>query len=50
MQGIFKGKRRYYKEIDMKGYLVLPGFNDSHMHFIHYAKSLLNVDLQHKKY
>ena len=23
--------------VDMDGRLVLPGFNDSHMHFIHFA-------------
>jgi hypothetical protein len=34
-----------YDEVDLKGQLVLPGFNDSHMHFIHFAKSMKNVNL-----
>lgn len=34
-----------YNEIDLKGLLVLPGFNDSHMHFIHFAKSMKSVNL-----
>ncbi|WP_353094999.1 amidohydrolase [Tissierella praeacuta] len=33
------------KEIDLEGRLVIPGLNDSHMHFIHLAKSLRSVDL-----
>lgn len=33
------------REVDMEGRLVLPGFNDSHMHFIHYAKSMRSVSL-----
>lgn len=34
-----------YNEVDLKGHLVLPGFNDSHMHFIHFAKSMRSVNL-----
>lgn len=34
-----------YEEIDLKAQLVLPGFNDSHMHFVHYAKSMNSVNL-----
>lgn len=34
-----------YNEVDLKGQLVLPGFNDSHMHFIHFAKSMKSVNL-----
>ena len=34
-----------FNEIDLGGNLVLPGFNDSHMHFIHYAESLRSVNL-----
>ncbi len=34
-----------YKEVDLEGHLVLPGFNDSHMHFVHYAKSMKSVNL-----
>ena len=34
-----------YKVVDLKGRLVIPGLNDSHMHFIHYAKSLRSVNL-----
>lgn len=33
------------REVDLGGCLVLPGFNDSHMHFLHYAKSLFSVNL-----
>ena len=32
--------------IDLKGKMVAPGFNDSHMHLINYGLSLNNVDLQ----
>ncbi|SHJ18273.1 amidohydrolase [Lutispora thermophila] len=38
-----------YKEIDLGGKLVLPGFNDSHMHFIHFAKSFKSVSLSGAK-
>lgn len=38
-------KDESYHEVDLKGHLVLPGFNDSHMHFLHFAKSLKNVNL-----
>ncbi len=34
-----------YSEFDLCGHLVLPGFNDSHMHFVHFAKSLSSVSL-----
>ena len=33
------------KEVDLEGVCVLPGLNDSHMHFIHFAKSLRSVNL-----
>lgn len=33
------------KEVDLCGRLVIPGFNDSHMHFVHFAKSLRSVNL-----
>lgn len=33
------------KEVDLEGRLILPGFNDSHMHFLHYAKNQRNVNL-----
>lgn len=33
------------REIDLEGRLTLPGFNDSHMHFLHFAKGLMSVDL-----
>ncbi|MEW8973077.1 MAG: amidohydrolase [Tissierellaceae bacterium] len=33
------------EEVDLNGQLVLPGLNDSHMHFIHFAKGLLSVNL-----
>lgn len=31
--------------VDLEDRLVIPGLNDSHMHFLHYAISLLCVDL-----
>ncbi|MEA5040550.1 MAG: amidohydrolase [Clostridiaceae bacterium] len=31
--------------MDAKGQMMLPGFNDSHMHFLHYARAKLSVDL-----
>lgn len=33
------------REVDLLGRLVLPGFNDSHMHFVHLAKSMRSVNL-----
>lgn len=33
------------EEIDLEGRLVLPAFNDSHMHYMHYAKSMRSVNL-----
>ncbi len=38
-------KNQSFREVDLKGHFVLPGFNDSHMHFLHFAKSLKSVDL-----
>lgn len=38
-------KDEEYKEVDLGGKLVIPGFNDSHMHFLHYAKGLRSVNL-----
>lgn len=38
-------KNMDYKEVDLGGKLVIPGFNDSHMHFLHYAKGLRSVNL-----
>ncbi len=37
----FKAKR----EIDLKGKLVTPGFNDAHIHFVSVGLALLRVDL-----
>ena len=34
-----------YKEVDLGGKLVIPGLNDSHMHFLHYAKGIKSVNL-----
>ena len=31
--------------LDLQGGLVIPGFNDSHLHFIHYVKAKTSVDL-----
>ena len=33
------------EEVDCDGQLLLPGFNDSHMHFLHYVKTRIHVDL-----
>lgn len=38
-------KNEEYKEVDLKNKLVLPGFIDSHMHFLHFAKSQKCVNL-----
>jgi predicted amidohydrolase YtcJ len=40
-----KAKYSAAKEIDLKGRLVTPGFNDAHAHFLRGALALLNVDL-----
>jgi len=34
------------KIIDLKGKLVIPGFNDAHLHFVSGGLSLIRVDLQ----
>jgi hypothetical protein len=34
------------RTIDAKGHLVLPGFNDAHIHFLEGATQLTNVDLK----
>ena len=38
-----KGART--EELDLQGRFVIPGFIDSHMHFIHYVKAKSSVDL-----
>lgn len=50
--GTLNGAREYLaekvpadEEVDLAGHLVLPGLNDSHMHFVHYAKSLRSINL-----
>lgn len=40
-----KEANKEYTEVDLNGQLVLPGFNDSHIHFVHYAKSMNSVNL-----
>jgi predicted amidohydrolase YtcJ len=40
-----KSKYQAAKEIDLKGKLVTPGFNDAHIHFAGVGLSLLRVDL-----
>lgn len=37
------------KEIDLKGKLVTPGFNDAHIHFVGVGLALLRVDLNGSK-
>jgi len=34
-----------YEFIDLKGKVVLPGFIDSHVHFLNYAKSIIGINL-----
>ena len=34
-----------WETLHLRGRFVLPGFNDSHLHFIHYVKTKLSVDL-----
>lgn len=48
--GTQSGARDYlraqsFDEVDLKGLFVMPGFNDSHMHFLYYSRGLQNVDL-----
>lgn len=33
------------KELDCKGRFLMPGFNDSHMHYMHYCKAKMGADL-----
>ena len=40
-----KNGNRNYEVVDLNKNLVLPGFNDSHMHFVNYAKSKEKVNL-----
>ncbi len=40
-----KAKYQGAKEIDLKGKLVTPGFNDAHIHFVGVGLALLQVDL-----
>ncbi|MDD2496455.1 MAG: amidohydrolase family protein, partial [Tissierellia bacterium] len=38
-------KAQSFDEVDLKGLFVMPGFNESHMHFLYYSRGLQNVDL-----
>lgn len=38
-----------YEFIDLKGKAVIPGFIDSHIHLLGYAKSLIGIDLSNTK-
>lgn len=38
-----------YESIDLNGKVVLPGFIDSHVHLLGYAKSLIGIDLSNTK-
>ena len=40
-----KNSDKDYEVVDLNNNLVLPGFNDSHMHFVNYAKSKEKVNL-----
>ena len=44
-----RNKYQATKEIDLKGKLVTPGFNDAHVHFFRGAMSLLTVNLLDSK-
>ncbi len=44
-----RAKYQAAKEIDLRGRLVTPGFNDAHVHFLRGALSLLNVVLTDTK-
>lgn len=44
-EDILKEKTAETKVIDAKGKIILPGFNDSHMHLLSYGYSLEMVDL-----
>ena len=37
--------RGAWETLDLQGCFVMPGFNDSHLHFIHYVKTKLSVNL-----
>jgi predicted amidohydrolase YtcJ len=38
-------KNQSFNEVDLMGNFVMPGFNDSHMHFLYFSKGLQNVNL-----
>ncbi len=44
-----KAKYQAAREIDLRGKLVTPGFNDAHVHFLRGALALLNVTLTDTK-
>lgn len=44
-QEYLKTNGRADNEVDLCGHFVLPGFNDSHMHFIHFAISMRSINL-----
>lgn len=46
---ILKLKKTHTETIDLKGKLVFPGFNDSHMHLMGYGAALCQVDLSKAK-
>ncbi|MEZ5347104.1 MAG: amidohydrolase [Pyrinomonadaceae bacterium] len=47
--GQLREKYNAAREIDLKGKLVTPGFNDAHIHFVGVGLSLLRVDLNGSK-
>lgn len=40
-----KGRGAFDKEVNLARRLVVPGFNDSHLHLLHFAKNLSSVNL-----
>lgn len=41
--------RGAFEEVDLAGRAVIPGLNDSHLHLVHYAKSMSSVNLSGTK-
>lgn len=49
LSGALKYEGQGIKAVDFGGRLIVPGFNDSHMHYLHYVKSRMSVDLRGSK-
>mgnify|MGYP000517913954 CR=1 FL=1 len=42
----FQGREKETEVIDLEGKMVVPGFNDSHIHLLNYAYSLTKLHLE----